>query len=149
MKIIVVVSRCIHVESSCRICRVEYYVSRGHHGENPWQGSQRGILTYQIFRSSLPLFFLCFLPICSTAYLAKPDSYIFCLVLFLWQLFFLIFFFFAHTDLQTIFLLHCPSRLNPWNPGGSFMVQKMAITSPIPVFYGLTLWVRVAHVWYI
>ena len=94
MKIIVVVSRCIHVESSCRICRVEYYVSRGHHGENPWQGSQRGILTYQIFRSSLPLFFLCFLPICSTAYLAKPDSYIFCLVLFLWQLFFLIFFFF-------------------------------------------------------
>ena len=23
---------------------------------------------------------------------------------------------------------------NPWSLGGSFMVQKMAITSPIPVF---------------
>ena len=27
--------------------------------------------------------------------------------------------------------------LNPWSPGGSFMVQKMAITSPIPSFFGL------------
>ena len=26
---------------------------------------------------------------------------------------------------------------SPCNPGGSFMVQKMAITSPIPVFKGL------------
>ena len=37
-------------------------------------------------------------------------------------------------------LLHkynCPFRLNPWSAGGSFMVQKMDITSPIPVFYGL------------
>ena len=25
-------------------------------------------------------------------------------------------------------------RLNPWSPGGIFMVQKMDITSPIPVF---------------
>ena len=25
------------------------------------------------------------------------------------------------------------SRFNPWSPGGSFMVQKMAITSPIPI----------------
>ena len=24
--------------------------------------------------------------------------------------------------------------INPWSPGGSFMVQKMAVTSPIPVF---------------
>ena len=28
-------------------------------------------------------------------------------------------------------------RRNPWSPGGSFMVQKMAIASLIPVFYGL------------
>ena len=28
-------------------------------------------------------------------------------------------------------------NINPWNPGGSFMVQKMAISSPIPVFKGL------------
>ena len=26
---------------------------------------------------------------------------------------------------------------SPLSPGGMFMVQKMAITSPIPVFYGL------------
>ena len=25
-------------------------------------------------------------------------------------------------------------KFNPWSPGGSFVVQKMAITSPIPVF---------------
>ena len=28
---------------------------------------------------------------------------------------------------------------NPWSPGGSFMAQKMVITSPIPVFYGLRM----------
>ena len=30
---------------------------------------------------------------------------------------------------------HCTvltNNLDPWSPGGSFMVQKMAITSPIP-----------------
>ena len=32
---------------------------------------------------------------------------------------------FAHTKSDTF---------NPWNLGGSFMVQKKAITSPIPVF---------------
>ena len=26
------------------------------------------------------------------------------------------------------------AAINPWSPSGSFMVQKMAITSPIPIF---------------
>ena len=32
------------------------------------------------------------------------------------------------------FLRH---RINPWSPGGSFTVQKTAVTSPIPAFEGL------------
>ena len=28
--------------------------------------------------------------------------------------------------------------INPGSSGGSFMVQKMAVTSPIPVFQGLS-----------
>ena len=33
--------------------------------------------------------------------------------------------------------IHNCKFLNLWSPGGSFMVQKMAISSPIPVFEGL------------
>ena len=29
------------------------------------------------------------------------------------------------------------SYIDPWSPGGSFMVQKMAIAYPIPVLEGL------------
>ena len=29
--------------------------------------------------------------------------------------------------------------INPWSPSGSFMVQKMAITSPSPAFKGLMI----------
>ena len=28
-------------------------------------------------------------------------------------------------------------RFNPWSPGGTFVDQGMAISSPISVFYGL------------
>ena len=28
-------------------------------------------------------------------------------------------------------------RFNPWSPAGTFVDQKVAITSPIPVFEGL------------
>ena len=31
-------------------------------------------------------------------------------------------------------------KLNPWSPVGSFMVQKMAITSLTHIFEGLSLW---------
>ena len=31
-------------------------------------------------------------------------------------------------------------RVNPWSPGGSFMVQKVAITSPIPRLLRVNPW---------
>ena len=35
------------------------------------------------------------------------------------------------------------SSFNPWSPGGSFMVQKIVITPPIPSFQGLKTITRV------
>ena len=35
---------------------------------------------------------------------------------------------------QTLSLEVPIDNLSPWSPSGVFMVQKMAITSPIPVF---------------
>ena len=32
--------------------------------------------------------------------------------------------------------------LNPWNPDGTFMAQKIALFSPISVFKGLTNWLQ-------
>ena len=29
--------------------------------------------------------------------------------------------------------------LSPWSPGGTFMVHKMSLISPMPIFYGLNV----------
>ena len=41
----------------------------------------------------------------------------------------------GYAERRRSFQVYCDlTYIDPWSPGGSFMVQKMAITSPIPIF---------------
>ena len=42
-----------------------------------------------------------------------------------------------HTNQFVVIIISDVDIINCWSPGGSFMIQKMAITSPIPVFQGI------------